>query len=816
MTLIRDLIDLPDQVRRGDFVLKLAEGLTKPKETVENYVVTPQLAKCFDEALGFIRSAVESRTSKATYLHGSFGSGKSHFMAILHLLLQGNREARSIPELADIIVKHNQWTTGRRFLLVPLHLINSESMESAILGGYAGYVRHEHPDAPTPGVYLADQILKDASNLRQAMGDAVFFDKLNESCTATAGEWGMLETQWNAESFDRALAAPPTDQERSTLVGVLVDQFFQAVRHASTFIDLDQGLSIISQHAKSLGYDALIFFLDELILWLATRAADVAFVNREGQKLAKLVEAQSANRPVPIISFVARQRDLKKLVADQVTGAEWVSFADVLNYWEARFHKITLEDRNLPVIAEKRLLKPKSEAARVLMDEEFRKTASIREEVMSVLLTSDANREVFRRVYPFSPALVDTLVEVSFLLQRERTALKVMLQLLVEQRDRLKLGDIVPVGDLFDAISEGDEAFVEKMRVDFENARKLYEQKFRQLLEEDAKIQFSEIATLPVDDPRVTALRTDDRLVKTLLLAALAPNVESLRGMTAARLAALNHGTIKSPIPGREAQTVITKCRKWAAEIGQLKIGDGPNPTISIQLTGIDTDSIIEQARTEDNRSNRIRKIKELLFKETGIQDTDQLYLHFDFTWRATRRTCEVLLANVRELPDESLRSQGDEWKVIFDYPFDEEGHTPQEDLERLARFRAHHPQGSRTLVWLPSFLSRQSQKDLGLLVILDYILMGDRLSSYVAHLSPADRSTARTILENQRSQLKQRLITILEGIYGIGRAVTGSVDMFSDFGLADHFQSLDPGLMLQPPVSARFQDIPSLTMTPN
>ncbi|HNC46395.1 MAG TPA: phage resistance protein, partial [Acidobacteriota bacterium] len=187
-------------------------------------------------------------------------------------------------------------------------------------------------------------------------------------------------------------------------------------------------------------------------------------------------------------------------------------------------------------------------------------------------------------------------------------------------------------------------------------------------------------------------------------------------------------------------------------------------------LTGIDTDSIIEQARTEDNRSNRIRKIKELLFKETGIQDTDQLYLHFDFTWRATRRTCEVLLANVRELPDESLRSQGDEWKVIFDYPFDEEGHTPQEDLERLARFRAHHPQGSRTLVWLPSFLSRQSQKDLGLLVILDYILMGDRLSSYVAHLSPADRSTARTILENQRSQLKQRLITILEGIYGIGR----------------------------------------------
>ena len=40
----------------------------------------------------------------------------------------------------------------------------------------------------------------------------------------------------------------------------------------------DKGLSLISQHAKSLGYDALILFLDELILWLATNSADLGFV----------------------------------------------------------------------------------------------------------------------------------------------------------------------------------------------------------------------------------------------------------------------------------------------------------------------------------------------------------------------------------------------------------------------------------------------------------------------------------------------------------------------------------------------------------
>ena len=59
--------------------------------------------------------------------------------------------------------------------------------------------------------------------------------------------------------------------------------------------------------------------------------------------------------------------------------------------------------------------------------------------------------------------------------------------------------------------------------------------------------------------------RNDGRLLKTLLLGALVPAVESLKGLTAQRLAALIHGTFRSPIPGREAQDVLRKCRDWAS-----------------------------------------------------------------------------------------------------------------------------------------------------------------------------------------------------------------------------------------------------------
>jgi hypothetical protein len=594
MTFIKDIFDLPDQVRQGDFVLRLSEGVTRPKETVENYVVTPQLARCFDEALSLIRAAVEGHSSKATYLHGSFGSGKSHFMAILYLLLKGDGDARSRPELAPIVARHNEWTVGRKFLLVPFHMVGSDSMESAILGGYVEYMRRVHPEAPTPAAYRADELFADARNLRASMGDGPFFDGLNVGGQSSG--WGAFDG-WNAARFDEAMAADPASKSgrelRNDLVSRLIETYFTSARGAGQFVDLDSGLSVISRHAKSVGYDALILFLDELILWLASHAANPTFVSHEGQKLAKLVEARTPERPAPIVSFVARQRDLSEMVGDTITGAETISFKDVLKYWEARFATIKLEDRNLPVIANKRVLKTRSEAARRMLDEAYQKTGAIREEVMDILLTTQADREMFRLVYPFSPALVETLVAVSSLLQRERTAIRVMLQILVERKDALKLGEIIPVGDLFDAMGDGSEAFSESLRLQFDNARKLYSQKLRPLIESENGIRFEEAAALPPDDPKVKSLRADDRLAKTLLLSALAPNVESLRGLTTSRLASLNHGTLISPIPGRENQLVLQKIRKWAAGgIGQIRIGDdNQNPTVSAFRCGYRLDS---------------------------------------------------------------------------------------------------------------------------------------------------------------------------------------------------------------------------------
>lgn len=810
MTLIKELIDIPERIHKGDFVLRLTEGVERATETLRNYVVTPQLRENFDHTLTFIKSALQQRSSKAAYLHGSFGSGKSHFMAVLHLLLQHNPDARAIPELAPVVAKHGEWLNDKKLLLVPYHMIGALSMESAILGGYVNHMRKHFPQAPIPGVYLAEGIFRDADNMRRKMGDEPFFALLNSDHAMDADDdWGELSAQWQPESFQQAMQQPVGGVLRSRLVGDLVARIFTAHSGMATsrdeaFVSLEDGLLIISRHAQDLGFDGLILFLDELILWLASHVADIKFVTREIQKVIKLVESGGGHRSVPIISLLARQRDLRELVGEHIPGAQQLSFTDTLKYWEGRFETITLEDRNLPVIIEKRVLRPKSDAARAQLNHAFESTSRVRDEVLSTLLTKSGDREMFRRIYPFTPALVQALVALSSVLQRERTALKVMIQLLVNQRETLTLGQMVPVGDLYDVIADEAEPFTSEMRHHFDNARKLYWLKLLPMLEKEYGLRADAVRELPHGDAKRRGFLTDDRLIKTLLLSALVPEVECFKGLTAITLTHLNHGTVLSPIPGQEAGIVLQKCRKWAGQVGEIKIGEEANPTISVQLSGVDTETILKKAQGVDSTGSRAKKIREMVFRALDITDSDSLLgVTYSLLWRGTTRTIDVLFTNIREMADDLLKAE-ERWKVIIDFPFDGDGHTPSDDLATLERFRNRN-ESTRTLCWMPAFFSREVQKDLGTLVVMDHVLASeDRFRGVADHLSEVERATARSLLDNQRSQLRQHVMNCLEAAYGIAKAAPGILD--GGHNLADHFGSLDPTFQPKPPVGANLK----------
>jgi hypothetical protein len=816
--LLKDLIEIPTSLAADDFVLKLTEGVQRSEATLRDYVVTPELVTKFDQALGLVQEALglevrdsavrkaKEPESKAAYLHGSFGSGKSHFLAVLHAILTRNPSALQRPELASVVRKHLPWIEGRKFLLVPFHMLGAASLEEKVLGGYVEHVRRLHPDAPSPAVFVSSSLMRSAEQQRQNIGDDDrFLAQLNKKGAKESG-WGDLDGDWTLERYHAARSAPPDDREHRELVSVLLDTLLVEFRDVAAgsggqFVRFSKGLEIISQHAKSLGYDALVFLLDELILWLASHAGNTAFLDREIDKLVNLVEAQEMDRPAPIVAFIARQRDLRQLVSDTMPGVEQLAYADKLRWHEGRFGTIKLEDSDLPTIASHRVLKPRSEEARVSIAKEFERSTKIAQETLDVLVTRRRTVEDFRKTWPFSPALVEVLVEAASMLQRDRTALKAMRELLVERRDDLQLGEIVPVGDLFDILGRGSQAVHPAFQASFDQAQRLWKEKLEPLLEREHNVRMSELRHRPWNDPERTKVRGDERLLKTMLLASLVPGVPCFQGLNARRLSALNHGTIRSPIPGEEARVVAVKLKRWAAEISEIQLGGSESdPTLRLELSGVDVAGILENAKEQDSDRTRAALLKRLVSEELKLEHQEGTYLgdSLEWVWRGTRRTTEVLQSNVAGLTKSSLGYAGEGWKVVVDLPLDLDDQRPEDRRERVSEF-LESGSSAWTLIWTPRLLNPATKRDLGRLVCIESALRGDNFKRYAAHIPEDQRALAKNILEGQRTALENRMRSVLHAAYGVGTQGQDGID--SGVQTMDPFVSLDPTFTPRSPV---------------
>ncbi len=771
--LLRDLVAIPDTVHDGNFVLTLARGV-QDKSTITNYVVTEPLAHNFDKALDLIKSALETSASRAAYLNGSFGSGKSHFMAVLYAILKGDPDARGKKGLADVVAKHDKWLNGRTFLLVPYHLPDSQSLDAAILGGYVAHVAKEYPGAPLPAVYRDDSLIADAAQLRRQVGDDKFIDLL-PATDPEAQEWGT--TGWDAASLDQAFAEPQDGPERRRLVGDLLVGPFQ--RYAGTvradrasYIDFDEGLSVISQHARNvLGCDAIVLLLDELVLWLAGFVADSNKIHEQVQKVSKLTESAAGPRPAPIISFVPRQRDLRNLVSKAAAGNEVTSLFDMLKYWDGRFESISLDDANLPAIVHERLLKPKNQTAKAELDAAFETAARMPAQAWEILLDTHGergSREAFRLTYPFSPAFTHAMVDISGALQRQRTALKLMQQLLVDYRDELPVGQLMPLGAIFDVLAQGaDRPFTDKLRDEFETAKRFYTLRVRPALLQKNSLTEEQVGQLGPRHP----FRADDLIVKTLLLAALVPNVPALNGLTATRLAALNHGSIVSMVRNQERAQVARTLKHLQTQFGEVRLsGSEDDPRVDLALIGVDTDGIIRDNRHADDGAARRRLIRDLLWAELSLKDEGAFDTRTTVTWRGTARTVEVLMGNVSDadrMPTMQFQADPGTIRMIMDYPFDEGDHFPADDVRRVHDLKGQLGEQD-TIVWLPHFLSEDRKADLSTLIVINYLLERDRLTKVTPNLTAEDRHHAKTQLENRRGALTATLREALRRAYGV------------------------------------------------
>ena len=801
-TPLRDLLTIPETRDASDFVLRLHEGVASPTTTLNDYVVTDAIAGSLDDALALVERTLAEGKAKGTFIHGSFGSGKSHFMAVLHLLLTGNVEARKLQGLQETIARRSG-VLNHNLLAIDYHLLGAESFEQALFTGYLNTVRAKHPNRPLPVLHASDGLFADAQQYRQRLGDKEFFAAINDQGD---GDWGEVGTAWDATTFEAALRLPAGHSDRSELAQTLMATLLTGYTHAGDWLDISTGLKAMNEHARDLGYDGMILFLDELVLWLAQHLSDSQFISSETSKVAKLVETGMSTLPIPMVSFVARQRDLKDFLGGGGVGAEQEALGQSIKWWEDRFEQIELRAADLPKIVKQRLLTPVSSEAGAVLTQAL---GIVKQNSSSwrYLMTDEAGSSEgdFANVYPFSPALVDALVALSSLLQRQRTALKLMGELLSDGRDSLTASDVIPVGDLFDPVVLGTvKPLTDDMKRHFAVAEEFYRNLMRPYLLGKHRVSEKDAAALP----REHVFRTEDRLVKTLLIAELVPNASSLRNLTAARLAALNYGTINAYVPGTEAQQVLSWAQQWAQEFGEVSITAGADPIIALHLAGVDYTSILERVRLEDNVPNRRELIRGLITEELGL-DGGGLMRERTLTqvWRGQKRDVSVIFGNVRdtaEVRNDDLIASPGTWRLVIDFPYDDGAHSPSDDIARLDALRDGGV-SSDTIAWIPNFLSAARLEDIGKLVMLEYVLKPAQFDQNSGHLPMTDKEPARNALENQRKALRDRISEVLRQAYGVA-AIKGN-DVDQQLNGVEVFSTLAGGLTIQPPVAVNLRE---------
>ncbi|MGP5071078.1 DUF6079 family protein [Arthrobacter rhombi] len=771
---LRDAIHIQREVHDDDFVLQINRIGEASAQMVRDYVVTDDIAAQFDEGLSLVSAAVNGPNhSKGAFVHGSFGSGKSHFMAIMHLLLTGDAAARSVSGLAGVIGKY-QGLLSKNFLAVDYHLIGATSFDDALFSGYLQTIKAKHPDAPVPVLHRSDSLLVNADQLRERMGDEKFFAPMMGLGGEASSGWGSFATQhMSALEYDAARFKPAGDPARDHLVAQLIEHHFPSAENTGTWLGMTEGLQAMTRHAKALGYDGMILFLDELVLWLSNHLRNSEFIATETSKVTKLVETGAASLDLPLISFVARQRNLKDFLGDTGVGAEKVAVDDNFKHWESRFTPITLPATSLPQIVHKRLLQPIGpEGADALKGAYQQVSTSPLAQQHLLLDEAKSDGVAFEQVYPFAPALIDAMIALSNVMQRSRTALKIMSELLARGYDDLTVSDVIQAGDIFDLVVLEDSKgpLDSELKPVFAAARDFYLQKMRPYLLSKHNLDESQAK----EQGRDSVFRREDRLIKTLLIAALVPNAPSLKNLTASKLAALNFGSVKAMIAGFEAQQVVGMVAEWAAEFGEISIAPGvADPVITLTLSGVDVDSILGQVVMEDRPANRISLIRRILAEEIGAEK-DPSISGGDYTlqhiWRGQKHDVDIVFGNLRDtenLKVESIRAQGGRWRLVIDYPFDDDNKGPQDDVVRLQTLREAGEE-TDTIAWMPQFLTSSRVRDIGLLVQLEYLLTGSMFDKHAGSLAVADREPARRQLTSQHDSLKAQLLTALKQAYGL------------------------------------------------
>jgi hypothetical protein len=154
--------------------------------------------------------------------------------------------------------------------------------------------------------------------------------------------------------------------------------------------------------------------------------------------------------------------------------------------------------------------------------------------------------------------------------------------------------------------------------------------------------------------------------------------------------------------------------------------------------------------------------------------------------------------------PSEFVPDQAGAIRIVMDYPVDP-GFYPSDALRRVRGLR-DQLSGQATLVWFAHHLSQECKTDLSDLVVVNYVLEGDRLADLTPNLTANDRYYARAEFESRRDTLAVRLRGALRRAYGVDSAEESDLGSLAEEQVLAFQPGLEPRVLLGQPLAGAVQ----------
>lgn len=760
MTTITEAFELPraEDIRAMGFVVKLRElepGSEEVAQLARDYVVTPAVEKELPRILDDMKQVFDRGEEYGRFIHGSFGSGKSHFMTMLSLLVEGappawskfrpllnaHRDAKVSKgvEAAD----HEAWLTKAGLLVVRIHMLSvrgkSTGFDRAVYEGFNAALKR-----------------RGKASFEFLNVDAIFDEVRREAKEYGDVVWKRLEAEsivGGREDFEAIAQGSIQAKERFARTWLK----YKGRDAADAGIDprWSEGLKRMAEHAKAQGFGGIVLMIDEFLLWLAEKSGQefVAEINN----LNVIVDHNTGQRPTPIFVFVARQRNLQEFFPDLVDESK---IHEHLDHHAKRFEVTKLQDVELRHIVRGRVLRAKN------ADAVKAAVAALSEKHSKVLpaLLAGGDLDYLKDVYPFHPALIEMLVDVTSLMQRERSALRLLYELLVVHYPKLPLGEFLPVGSAFSAIFP--ESGVEASKK-VELMQDIHHQYYSRLAPAIAKM--AEEGGAEFNDERRRAL---DQLVKTVLLAEVSPRLKQ-GGLTIERLVQLNAVDVEGETFRGQVRVAETDLLALSQRVPDLQVaGNGKTALVRYVLGRVSLGEILGRARSKvDNPAQRFKvfwgAIRNALgvANTKGFEDGGKNEGDWDLSWRRTKRRGQLKLGNVREMSYDDFAPPDGAFKILVDYPWDEPGHTVDED--RLRATNVRKKQGLLyTVCWLPRHMSPTELGVLTELAAVRYLLSDAGQEDLLETLGPQDKSKVLDQAGIRQKTLEGQLDDLLKEVY--------------------------------------------------